>query len=269
MKRLLLFIVIFSSFSVGAQTKKVTHSDFKTWSREVYYVLKSDKNVREGGYRKYWSAGPHSELLVEGHYHNNLKDSIWKYYSNGKMVGQGSYMDGEKIGIWIGYNRGFERFRYNFTNNEMVAFINNAGDSSQTSSIITDANPGEVFDRQPVYITGITSLFRNVSYSVKYPEGAQEKRKQGEVIIAFTIDEKGSARDYVSKTNVGYGLEITALNAVKNIMGEWVPALIKGKPAAVKCELSFLFSISSGEDLIPKPNQIVIRTFGIPSIRSY
>ncbi|MGY4539795.1 TonB family protein [Mucilaginibacter sp. UYNi724] len=269
MKRLLLFIVIFSSLSVGAQTKKVTHSEFKTWSREVYYVLKSDKNVREGEYQKYSSAGSHSELLVDGYYRNNLKDSVWKYYSDSKLVGKGNYKNGEKVGEWIGYTRGFESFKYNFSKNEMVAFINNPGDSTQTSSIITDSNAGVVFDRQPIYVSGITSLFRNISNSVKYPAEAREARKQGEVIIGFTVDEKGTTGNYIAKTNLGYGLETTALNAVKNVLGEWVPAVVNGKPAAVQCELSLLFAIYTGENVLPKTNQIVIMAAGVPIIRSF
>lgn len=269
MKRLLLSITILLTLSATAQIKKVSRADYNTWSKEVFYVLKSDKNIREGEYQKSSASGSHSELLVVGHYHNNQRDSVWKFYSGGNLVAQGSYKNDEKVGDWIGYTRGFERLKYDFNKDAIVSYINNPGDSAQTSVIITEANPGVVLDRLPIYVNGIASLFRNISNSVKYPAQAREAHKQGEVIIAFNIDEKGNAKDYVAKTKLGYGLEPAALNAVKNVLGEWVPALISGKPTSVQCELSFLFAIGFETPLNTKNSQIIIQAAGVPTIHSF
>jgi TonB family protein len=267
MKINLLALALLTTINVYGQTKKISHFDFKIAKKEVYYVLKSDKSFREGEYKAFRSDASASALLVEGYYHNNKKDSTWKYYSGGQLVAQGNYTNGEKTGTWAGYTRGFERLKYDFDKQELLTYIPNPLDTAQWNGIITAANPDVVLDRLPIYINGMAAFNRSAQWSIRYPAAAREARKQGEVMVTFTIDEKGKPGNYRVKTKLGYELEATALNAIKNIDGEWLPGTIKGKPVPVQCEISVLFAISSGEDIIAKPNQIVILVMGVTALK--
>src|ERR1700761_9417413 len=86
-----------------AQTTRITREDKDHGIKEKYYVLKSDKKIRDGKYEVYSLFG--DKLLYEGYYKNNLPDSDWKYYSfNGKIVCQGGYKNGRKTGTWYANN---------------------------------------------------------------------------------------------------------------------------------------------------------------------
>ncbi len=58
---------------LGQQTKKVTDKE----SNETFYVLKSDKKIRHGEYKKFHHK---DKLLVKGYYKQGVKDSIWECY---------------------------------------------------------------------------------------------------------------------------------------------------------------------------------------------
>ncbi|MFD0766422.1 TonB family protein [Mucilaginibacter lutimaris] len=267
MKRLLFSLVVFTTLAGNAQTKKVTHSDFKTSFKEVYYALKSNDKIREGEYKAYNTVASSSSLLVQGYYHENQKDSVWTYYSASKVVAQGQYKDGKKVGVWIGYTRGFSRLEYNFDTNELANYVPTMLDSAQQFNVIKPAGLDTVLDRAPIYINGIATLNRVIQETIRYLSLALSERKQGEVIVTFTIDENGSPGNYTVKKKVGFGMDDAALNAVQKVNGEWVPAVIKGKRVAVECEIPILFAMSTGETIYARANQIVILVMGITSVK--
>lgn len=49
----------------------------------------------------------------------------------------------------------------------------------------------------------------------KYPDSAKKAEKEGTVILEATIDEKGIPKDIVAVTNLGFGLEDAAIEALK------------------------------------------------------
>lgn len=98
MKLTLSLIAVVFSGNLFAQTVKVTNNDKAAGIREEYYVLKSDKKIREGTYTAYSILG--DELICEGFYKNDLKDSVWFYYHfKNRIAENGKYQRGEKTGV--------------------------------------------------------------------------------------------------------------------------------------------------------------------------
>ncbi len=62
----------------------------------------------------------------------------------------------------------------------------------------------------------------------KYPESAKKAKKEGDVLLAATITEKGIATDIVALTQLGFGLEDAAIAALKK--STFHPATKAGKP---------------------------------------
>jgi len=122
MRNIVLAVTLIISINVYGQTKLVERGDFSTNLKEKFYVLKSDKNIREGEYKAY--ALMQNYLTVEGAYKNNLKDSVWKYYSAGKnLVLEGTFKADRKVGIWNAYIRQQVQVSYDYTNRKLL-FLN-------------------------------------------------------------------------------------------------------------------------------------------------
>lgn len=256
MKPKLLALFLLISVGVSAQTKQIEYYNKDLDLKEVFTISDSVKNIKEGAFKQF--PGPGSGNSTEGYYHNNLKDGLWKYYYRDLLVAEGYYTADKKVGIWVGYTRGFERLKYDFTKQELLAYIPATIDTVQKfKALISSADT--VFDRKPIYINGMVNFANNLLRGVHYPALARETNKQGEVIIAFTINEEGNTNNFVAKTNLGYGLENEALRIMKQNNGVWVPAILKGKPVAVECEVAILFELIPPADRPHKPNQIVIK----------
>ncbi|MBD1385365.1 hypothetical protein IDJ75_08760 [Mucilaginibacter rigui] len=157
MKPKLLALFLLISVGVSAQTKQVSHSDYFIGQKEIYSVLTADKTVREGEYKLFGTNGK-ATLLVEGYYHNNLKDSTWKYYSQGQLVSEGQYKNGGKAGVWTGYTRGFERLKYDFDKQQLINYVPNPLDSVQQFSVINVTGTDTILDRTPIFINGMAAF---------------------------------------------------------------------------------------------------------------
>lgn len=81
----------------------------------------------------------------------------------------------------------------------------------------------------------------------QYPKSAKEANKDGTVVLKLTIDENGIPRDIVALTNLGFGLEAAAIEALKN--STFHPAMKKGKPISLEdVEIPYAFKL---EDVDP------------------
>ncbi len=71
------FLLLFISpnYLFGQETKKVIDKS----TREIFFVLKSDKTTKHGEYNKF---NFRNALLVKGFYKQGAKDSIWECYSS-------------------------------------------------------------------------------------------------------------------------------------------------------------------------------------------
>jgi TonB family protein len=193
--------------------------------------------------------------MVEGFYHQNLKDGAWSFYSGGALVAGGNYKEGKKVGVWTGYTRGFERLKYDFTENRLLAYIPAGTD---TVFAVKSANTTALVERRPIYINGTPTMAGFLSRNIRYPAVARENRRQGEVIISVLIDEDGCATDYIVTNSFDKQIEEEVLRAFKLLDGEWTPGFVNGKPVATVIEIPVLFEINKPDDTPHKPNQIII-----------
>lgn len=85
-----------------------------------------------------------------------------------------------------------------------------------------------------------------------YPKIAQQAQMEGTVILQATIDVNGISQDIVALTNLGFGLEEAAIEALKKTT--FHPATEAGKPVNIRVEIPYDFklnTLSSNMMLIP------------------
>ena len=87
------------------------------------------------------------------------------------------------------------------------------------------------------------------TYKIKvkptYPESAKKAEKEGVVLLEATIDEKGIAKDIKALTNLGFGLEDAAIDALKK--ATFRPATKNGKPITLeKVQIPYEFKLKDG-----------------------
>ena len=75
----------------------------------------------------------------------------------------------------------------------------------------------------------------------KYPKSAKEAKKGGTVVLQFTIDKNGSPKDIVAITNLGFGLEAAAIEALKK--STFHPATKNGKSISNQVKIPYEFAI--------------------------
>ena len=83
-----------------------------------------------------------------------------------------------------------------------------------------------------------------VQVKPKYPESVKNKQKKGEVfevVLVATIDENGIPKDIVAETNVGFGLEEAAIEALKK--SKLHPGMENGKPTSMRVKIPYEFKL--------------------------
>jgi TonB family protein len=245
MKHLSLFLLILASGNVFAQTvRRIDRSDR---TREEYYVLKSDKSIKQGPYALYslFNTNPY----CEGFYKNNLKDSVWKYYGyDHKLCATGSYKDGKRVGLWNSYGAdGAQDVLYDYTNRKLL-FYKKPDKAPEEQTIISGKDTLKAnLDQPVVYIDGIQNMSRIVGTNIRYPAKAREKNIQGKVLIAFTIDTLGKATNFRIKQGIGGGCDEEALRIAKLMDGDWSPGMLGGKLVAVEYTIPLTFALQTDE----------------------
>ena len=77
--------------------------------------------------------------------------------------------------------------------------------------------------------------------NAQYPKNAKEGKKGGMVTLQVTIDENGVPQDIVALTNLGFGLEEAAIEALKK--STFHPATKDGKPISKQVVIPYEFAI--------------------------
>jgi antitoxin component YwqK of YwqJK toxin-antitoxin module len=254
MKPKLLALFLLISAGVNAQTKTVKHRDGDRGLVEAYTVQKSDPTTREGKTKISAMNNP-SLPIVEGYYHNNQRDSLWKYYSGKQLVAEGNYKAGKKVGAWMGFSPDGLRLRYNYTGNELLFYKPASADTSTTFKVIGNG-ADTLLDRLPISFNGMNTVLFTLSRNIRYPISAIKENRQGGALLTFTIDENGIAGNYAVKNSPGVDTEI--LKAIKLSEGDWLPGMVNGKLVAVQCEIPILFVINPPEDATFKGYEVIV-----------
>lgn len=245
-KPTLLLIALLSITRIFAQTTKQTHTNEELGIWEKYEVLKSDKQHKDGKYAAYDIHG--NNVVCEGFYKNNLRDSLWTYYGiRGQIAEKGRYKDGKKIGVWTVFNYQSElQIKYDYTNNKFEFFNPNPKDANKTYNVISGNSAiGMKLDRPPIYLDGEARFSRPLVVGISYPSQAKEASIQGTVIITFTVSDKGEVSNYSVKKSIGSGCDEEAMRAVKCIDGDWLPGLLNSKPVTVEYDVPVTFTLGN------------------------
>lgn len=242
MKIITLSLIVFLvSGSLCAQTTRKVVDDEKF--REVYYVLKSDKKIKEGPYLKHeLIAGP---LVCEGFYKNNQMDGLWKYYfKNSSTRKTGNYKEGKKIGIWYVYNLAGEvELEYNYTNKTLLGVQYNAQKLKQ--DVINGRDTISTFlDRDPINLDAPNDFYNTVVSNIKFPY-ALKNNVRNVIVASFTIDTAGTPSNYRIKRGMDSEFDGEVLRALRLCTTEWLPGILKGKPVAVEYPFTLTFTLKS------------------------
>jgi protein TonB len=245
MKAFIALVPLFISVNLLAQTKKVSTVNIAQNIKEKYSVLKADNQIKEGEYTSFNFRT--NKAICKGFYKNNLKDSTWVYYGFTHNSAEGSYKEGRRIGHWKTYTHsGDLQMEYDFTKNVMLFLKQTAGDSARVYDVIQRVDTIQTkLDRAPVYLNGEAASASVLVNNVRYPAIARERNIQGRVIIGITINESGTETNYRVKNAIGGGCDEEALRVAKLITGDWLPALLNGKPVKLEYDMPFNFTLGN------------------------
>ena len=153
--------VIIPFLLIGQETKEIVVKFPKSKQvREQYYVLKTNKNIKQGEYIRFYKSSMQNKekkfVHSKGNFENGKKNGMWEYFNNPSYGIQGLiskreyYLIGVKTGVWETYH--YEK----------------------------EGNVIEKFDYD-----NNTPLEPNISVPLHYPSSAKEKGIQGIVEIEY------------------------------------------------------------------------------------
>jgi TonB family protein len=227
--QLILFYLLISCSLLAQKTKKVKTKDKIDGSKEVYYVLKAYKTIKQGKYSKYNALG---NLILEGEYSNNYKTGLWKIYSNdGLLKMKGAYDTDIKTGVWEYLNSKSEIIQKFDFSNQKLTFFEKIEFNQDDFEIVSEDNTSNLsLERPPLYLKGKTSILKNIYQNIGYPNLARENGIQGTVKIKFIVNKDGSLSNYEILENIGGGCAEEALRMVKLLDdGFWLAGIANGE----------------------------------------
>ena len=96
---------------------------------------------------------------------------------------------------------------------------------------------GVDFESEP----GVTNPQYKFRVEPKYPDSAKKAEKEGEVLLQATIDENGVPQDIKALTNLGFGLEEAAIEALRKTT--FRPAMKGGEPISKQVSIPYKFTL--------------------------
>lgn len=102
-------------------------------------------------------------------------------------------------------------------------------------------------EQLPEFPGGREQLGRFISSTIQYPSEAATDGIQGEVVVSFTVNEKGYIRNPKVIKGMGAGLDEEALRVVLK-MPQWNPGKQGGEAVSVQYNLPITFQLNSAED---------------------
>ena len=104
---------------------------------------------------------------------------------------------------------------------------------------------GEVYmvvEQMPEYPGGISELMKYIARNIKYPADALREKKQGRVIVQFTVGTDGYTSDFKVIHSVSPSLDAEAIRVLAN-MPKWTPGMQRGKAVPVKYTVPVTFRL--------------------------
>jgi TonB family protein len=220
MKTPLTLLLLLSTVCCFAQeTEKVTIQNKIPEFREVFYVLKSNPDVKHGKYKKTYT-GSYS-IIEEGEYENGNKSGVWKFYDNKGKIDQ----------------------EIDFTNKKITSvkpFV------SRISAWLTEGDKLIVIEDEnpPVLIGGQSKLNHIFIKYLRYPAPARRMGVDGVVHISGIVTKEGTLIDEKVEKSIGSGLDEEALRIVQLLPDEWLPYGWDTTPVDSKVILQVKFKLN-------------------------
>lgn len=112
-----------------------------------------------------------------------------------------------------------------------------------TASAVEVAGPAVVAPDKPARpVGGTEKFFEWVQANQQYPALARQRKIQGKVMVAFTVQPDGSLADARVLRKMGSGLDEEALRLIRTAP-KWEPASYQGKPLKQKMVLPVIFQL--------------------------
>jgi TonB family protein len=158
---------------------------------------------------------------------------------SGSIFTSSTYKGDEPVGIWI-YQSGHgpDTMKYNFTLDYNVQKCPDSISKPQIKNYFQDDN--SVNYKAPVMESGNVSITQFISNHIVYPVKAKEEGIQGEVLMTFTITEKGNIENISITKGVNVLLDKEAVRVVRKIKFS-SPPMFNGKPHSVCVTLPVRF----------------------------
>lgn len=243
----LLLSTIFTILLSAQRLKEVKTEDQQTETKEVFHVLKTDKETKHGEYKQF----KRDKLIIKGYYKNGEKDSVWTFYSFwGVKYGKGYYKNDKKTGIWQYDNyEGKPELIIDYDSNKVLNYwldksIQNK-DYKDTIYMVITANGTKKMklDRPPLYAEGQSYILSILGSNTRYPIKALENNVSGKVEITFTIDTNGKTSNHRITKRIGYGCDEESLRVVKLIPDNWLPGILNGQAVSIEYTMPVNFKI--------------------------
>ncbi len=131
----------------------------------------------------------------------------------------------------------------NISEIKKTIIINNAPSEAYVAKKPVQVLEAMELDMPPSYPGGIEKFYDLIRNSIKYPEEAFERNKQGTVFLSFIVEPDGS----ISNVNtlgkkLGFGLEEEALRVLQKSK-TWKPGYLANKPIRSKFQVPIRFTL--------------------------
>lgn len=175
--------------------------------------------VKEGYYKSYDDSG---NVEVVGKYTNDLRDGTWMFYYSGTQS------------IWC-----ITQYKNGVEDGSLTSYYRDGNIKRKEELRDGKSMGGKCFDKDgkeipftPFLIptTSPTDIRKFLAEYLKYPEAARQAGVEGDVIIAFDINEDGSLSNMRAVNRIGNGCEEEAMRVMKTLSkGGWKPSICDDK----------------------------------------
>jgi TonB family protein len=234
-------IILASVTCLSQELKKISVKAKNSSAIEEYFVLKKDKDIKHGMYKKISEKGI---ILEKGFYKNNQRDSLWVFFLHNGIdtASYGFFTDDKRIGPWvINDNKGILMYIYDYSSGMVSNY--NWNDESNKFLVLRDNKwVEEKIDSPPLVIDGDKPL-SVIARNLQYPTRAWRSGIEGQVFISFTVDSTGRMGIPKIKDGVDPDLDAEALRLVKLLETIWYPAMKNEKPLTIEYFLPVKFTL--------------------------
>ena len=227
MKNFAILLFLSVSLKVSAQKKQVAKRDPVTNTIEKYFVSDTNKQIREGKYERVGKSG--KVIFLDGYYSSGKKTGIWNMY--------------------VFKGRPLVDMQYDYSNKKLLVFHPRTDSVLVSDVIIGNEKKQLILDRPPIYLDGTLLLMQYLLVNLRYPAEAAKKDIAGTVVIGLVITTDGKISGYTVKKSLSPECDQEAINSLKTIKGDWLPALYKNEAVTAIYYITLRFD-SSGVTIL-------------------